>query len=315
MVAAFLDVSTGEFLVAQGDSEYIDKLLQDFSPSEILVCKQQKARFRDTFGEHYHSFFLDDWAFAPDFASQSLNAHFGTASLKGFGIDDLEEGIIASGAVLFYLSETQHDKLKHISAIGRILRDQYVWMDRFTIRNLELHHSYNPGAVTLLDVIDKTISPMGGRLLKRWLALPLKDIGQIRERHEVVEWLIAHLEALDSVRGQIKRISDLERLISKVATGKSGPREVVMLRESLDAIIPIKQLAMASGQPSVRALGEKLQDCAVLREKIGTTLSPDSPVSISKGGAIASGINPELDELRSISNSGNEYLEAIEASE
>ena len=216
--AAFLDVSTGEFLVAQGDSEYIDKLLQDFSPSEILVCKQQKARFRDTFGEHYHSFFLDDWAFAPDFASQSLNAHFGTASLKGFGIDDLEEGIIASGAVLFYLSETQHDKLKHIASIGRILRDQYVWMDRFTIRNLELHHSYNPGAVTLLDVIDKTISPMGGRLLKRWLALPLKDIGQICERHEVVEWLIANLEALDSVRGQIKRISDLERLISKVAT-------------------------------------------------------------------------------------------------
>ena len=312
---SFLDVSTGEFLTAQGDSEYIDKLLQNFSPSEILVCKQQKARFRETFGERYHSFFLDDWVFATDFANQSLNAHFGTTSLKGFGIDDLEDGIIASGAVLHYLSETRHDRLAHISSIGRILRDQYVWMDRFTIRNLELYHSFNPNAVTLLDVIDKTISPMGGRLLKRWLALPLKDIPQIRERHEVVSWLMENRDDLEAVRGQIRRISDLERLISKVATGRAGPREIVMLKESLDAIIPIKELATSSGQVSVKALGGKLNGCELLREKIGTTLNADAPVAISKGGAIATGIDAELDELRKIAFSGKEYLEEIEARE
>ncbi len=312
---AFLDVSTGEFLTAQGDSEYIDKLLQNFSPSEVLVCKQQKAKFRDSYGERYHSFYLDDWVFAPDFALQSLNAHFGTVSLKGFGIDDLEDGIIASGAVLHYLSETRHDKLEHIATIGRILRDQYVWMDRFTIRNLELYHSFNPGAVTLLEVIDKTISPMGGRLLKRWLALPLKDIAQIRQRHEVVAWLIENRDSLEAIRNQIKSIADLERLISKVATGKAGPREVVSLKESLDAIVPMRRLALDSGQPSVKALGEKLHECQVLREKIGATLNAESPVAISKGGAIATGVNAELDDLRSISFSGKEYLEGIEARE
>ncbi len=312
---AFLDVSTGEFLTAQGDPEYIDKLLQNFSPSEILVCKQQKVRFRESFGENFHSFFLDDWAFASDFAHQSLNGHFGTASLKGFGIDDLEDGIIAAGAALHYLSETRHDKLSHITSILRILRDQYVWMDRFTIRNLELYHSFNPNAVTLLDVIDRTISPMGGRLLKRWLALPLKDIEQISERHEVVGWLMENTDSLEEIRSQIRRISDLERLISKVATGKAGPREMVILKESLDAILPIREMALASEQSSVRKLGGMLHDCAVLREKIGTTLNADAPVAISKGGAIATGIDSELDELRKIAFSGKEFLEEIEARE
>jgi DNA mismatch repair protein MutS len=197
--------------------------------------------------------------------------------LKGFGIEELPDGIVASGAVLYYLSETQHNKLQHITAIQRIAEDAYVWMDRFTIRNLELYHSYNPNAVTLLDVIDKTLSPMGGRLLKRWLALPLKDLGKIRNRHEVVGYLKDNREVLKTIQQQVKKISDLERLISKIATGKVSPREVVYLKESLDAIIPIKELALKSEQPAVKSIGENLHDCELLREKIKTTLNQEAP--------------------------------------
>ena len=312
---SFLDVSTGEFLTAQGNAEYIDKLLQNFNPSEVLVPKTCKNDFKTAFGEDFHSFFLEDWIYKEDYALETLTKHFQTNSLKGFGVEELKEGIIASGAILYYLSETQHNRVQHITAIQRIAEDAYVWMDRFTIRNLELYHSYNPNAVTLLDVIDKTLSPMGGRLLKRWLALPLKDANKVKSRHEVVAYLKSNPEILHNIQYQIKQISDLERLISKIAAGKVSPREIVYLKESLDAIIPIKTLALESPQEAVKVIGDSLHACDLLREKIKTTLNQDAPVAISKGNAIAAGINEELDELRSISTSGKEFLEGIEKRE
>ncbi|GAA4764976.1 DNA mismatch repair protein MutS [Flavobacterium hankyongi] len=312
---SFLDVSTGEFLTSEGNSEYVDKLLQNFSPSEILVPKQNKKDFLETFGDNFHAFYLEDWIYKEDYAKESLMNHFQTNSLKGFGIEELIHGIIASGAILYYLSETQHNKNNHITSIHRIAEDAYVWMDRFTIRNLELYHSYNPNAVTLLDVIDKTLSPMGGRLLKRWLALPLKDINKITGRHEVVAYLKENQGVLQQIQYQIKQISDLERLISKVAAGRISPREVIHLKESLDAIIPIKELALKSPQEAVKVIGDSLHACDLLREKIATTLNQDAPVAINKGNAIAFGVNEELDELRNISNTGKGFLEAIEKRE
>ncbi len=312
---SFLDVSTGEFLTAQGNAEYIDKLLQNFNPSEVLIQKNNKMDFKENFGDDYHCFYLEDWIYKEDYAFEILTKHFQTVSLKGFGIEDLKEGIIASGAILYYLSETQHNRVQHITAIQRIAEDAYVWMDRFTIRNLELYHSYNPNAVTLLDVIDKTLSPMGGRLLKRWLALPLKDANKIRSRHQVVSYLQENQEVLQKMQYQIKQISDLERLISKIAAGKVSPREVVYLKESLDAIIPIKTLALESPQEAVKIIGDSLHSCDLLREKIKTTLNQDAPVAIAKGNAIAKGVHAELDELRAISTSGKEFLDGIEKRE
>lgn len=312
---SFLDVSTGEFLTAQGNAEYIDKLLQNFNPSEVLIKKNNKMDFKENFGDDYHCFYLEDWIYKEDYAFEILTKHFQTVSLKGFGIEDLKEGIIASGAILYYLSETQHNRVQHITAIQRIAEDAYVWMDRFTIRNLELYHSYNPNAVTLLDVIDKTLSPMGGRLLKRWLALPLKDANKIRSRHQVVSYLQENQEVLQKMQYQIKQISDLERLISKIAAGKVSPREVVYLKESLDAIIPVKTLALESPQEAVKIIGDSLHSCDLLREKIKTTLNQDAPVAIAKGNAIAKGVHAELDELRAISTSGKEFLDGIEKRE
>lgn len=312
---SFLDISTGEFLTAQGNAEYIDKLLQNFAPSEVLMAKIHKNIFKDAFGDEYNHFYLEDWVYKEDYAFETLTNHFQTNTLKGFGVDDLPEGIIASGAILYYLSETQHNKRQHITAIQRIAGDSYVWMDRFTIRNLELYHSYNPHAVTLLDVIDKTISPMGGRLLKRWLALPLKDVQKIRGRHEVVKYFKEQREELELVQHQIKQISDLERLISKIATGKVSPRELVYLKDSLEAVLPIKEMALKGGNEAVKIIGDSLNSCEVLREKINVTINPDAPVAIAKGNAIAAGVNAELDELRSISSSGKGFLEAIELRE
>ena len=312
---SFLDVSTGEFLVSQGNEEYIDKLLQNFRPSEVLIPKQFKNQFTSVFGPDFHTFFLEDWVYKEDYALESLTKHFQTNSLKGFGVEELTEGLIASGAILFYLSETQHNKIQHITNIHRIAEDAYVWMDKFTIRNLELYHSYNPNAVTLLDVIDKTLSPMGARLLKRWLALPLKDATKIRSRHEVVSYLKENPEILQKIQYQIKQISDLERLISKVATGKISPREVIFLKDSLDAIIPIKTLALDSKNEALRVIGDSLHACELLREKIKTTIQEDAPVSINKGNAIAVGVHSELDELRGISSTGKGYLEDLERRE
>ncbi|WP_108171240.1 DNA mismatch repair protein MutS [Gramella gaetbulicola] len=306
---SFLDVSTGEFLCAQGNREYIDKLLQNFGPSEILVQKKYKKEFNESFGKDMHCFYLDDWIFKIDYAEETLNGHFQTKSLKGFGIDHLEEGIIASGAVLYYLAETRHHRLQHISSINRIAEEQYVWMDRFTIRNLELYHSTAANAVTLLDVIDKTISPMGGRLLKRWLALPLKDAEMIEKRLQVVDFLIKNPETLGDVQDQIREISDLERLISKVATQRISPREVNQLRNSLNSIIPVKELALKCNNEALKIIGDNLHSCDLLREKITESISEEAPVNVQKGNVIARGFSKELDELRDIAFSGKDYLD------
>ncbi|HCE53943.1 MAG: DNA mismatch repair protein MutS [Lutibacter sp. BRH_c52] len=312
---SFLDVSTGEFLTAQGNVEYIDKLLQNFSPSEVLVQKQHKAKFNELFGDRFYNFYLEDWIFKSEYANEALTNHFKVKTLKGFGIEELEEGIIASAVVLYYLSETQHNKLEHIAVINRISEENYVWMDRFTIRNLELYHSSSPNAVTLLDVIDKTISPMGGRLLKRWLALPLKDLNRIKRRHDIVKYFMDNDDFFELTTYQIKQISDIERLVSKVAVGKVNPREVVALKNSLNAIVPIKEAAEKSNNEALKIIGEQLQSCTTIREKISKTLNEDAPVNINKGNAIASGVSAELDELRAISTLGKGYLDNMQARE
>ncbi|WP_339662738.1 DNA mismatch repair protein MutS [Croceibacter atlanticus] len=311
MGVAFLDVSTGEFLTAQGSSEYIDKLLQNFAPSEILIAKQKKADFTTTFGSDFHTFYIEDWVFKTDYAHETLHQHFGVKSLKGFGVDHLEDGIIASGAILYYLSETQHHNLKHITSISRIAEDAYVWMDRFTIRNLELYQGTSLQSVTLLDVIDKTTSPMGGRTLKRWLALPLKNAEKIKKRHRVVNYFLNQKTLLSDVTSHIKQIGDIERLISKVATAKVSPREVIQLKNSLDAIVPIKTLALKSENDALKVIGDNLQSCDLLRGKITETLNEEAPVNILKGSTIARGFSKELDELRDIRFSGKEYLDKM----
>ncbi len=308
---SFLDISTGEFLTAEGSAEYIDKLLQNFRPSEVLFSKQKRKVFSEIFGDNFHVFHLEDWVFQSDYANETLQKHFDTKNLKGFGIDHLEEGVIAAGAALHYLGETRHNKLQHIARISRIAEDEYVWMDRFTIRNLELYHSNQENAVTLLDVIDKTISPMGGRLLKRWMALPLKNIERITSRHEVVSYLLENGTVQDKIQQHIKRIGDLERLISKVATGKINPREVVQLKNSLEAVIPVKAQALLSENESVKIIGDQLQECDLLRAKIKETLYEEAPVNILKGNAVAEGFNETLDELRAISRGGKDYLDQI----
>ena len=312
---SFLDVSTGEFLVAQGNDEYIDKLMQNFNPSEVLVQKQHKQQFLELFENRYYSFYLDDWVFQAEYANETLQNHFEVKNLKGFGIQDLKNGIIAAGAVLYYLSETRHNQLKHIQSISRIAEDNYVWMDRFTVRNLELYNPNSINAVTLLDVIDKTISPMGGRLLKRWLALPLKNIDAINNRHELVKFFIDSDEFSETVTYQLKQISDLERLISKVATGKASPREIVLLKNSLKAILPIKSSAESSENTTVKVLGKQIHNCEELITKISETLFDDAPVNINKGNAIANNVHQELDDLRAISSSGKQYLDEMLARE
>ena len=312
---SFLDVSTGEFLISQGTVDEVDKLLQNFNPSEILVSKQKKQDFSSKFSYPYQLFYLEDWVFQHDFAKDSICLHFKTKNLKGFGIENLNDGVIAAGAIMHYLSETQHQKINHISSIKRIPKEDYVWMDRFTTRNLELFNSNNLNAVTLIDVIDKTISPMGGRLLKRWLALPLKDLKEINSRQEVVEFFIQDLNSLNQIQHHIKLIGDIERLISKVATFKISPREVIQLKNSLEAIIPIKSLAEKSTNTSVKEIGVNLSNCDKLRDRIKETLLEEAPVNILKGNSISSEYSKELKELRNIAFSGKEVLDQMLARE
>ncbi|WP_198540770.1 DNA mismatch repair protein MutS [Capnocytophaga stomatis] len=308
---SFLDISTGEFLVAQGDKTNIDKLLQNFKPSEVLVAKKQKKEFTESFGEDFHLFYLEDWVYKEDYARQTLTQHFQTNSLKGFGVEELTEALLAAGSVLYYLSETQHNKLRHITSIQRIVEDAYVWLDKFTIRNLELYTGTSSQSVTLLDVIDKTISAMGSRTLKRWLALPLKDITKINQRHEVVSHFIGHIDILQKIKEHISKISDIERLISKVATGKISPREVVQLKNSLEIIPPIKEICLKSDNPDLKILGDKLHLCQQLCERIRLTINEEAPVNILKGDVVAQGFSPELDELRGLSVSGKGYLDEM----
>ena len=308
---SFLDVSTGEFLTAQGSTAYVSKLLQNFRPSEVLIEKQKRQQFSTAFGDNFNTFYLEDWVFQQDYTHESLCQHFKTKSLKGFGVDGLPNGLTASGAILHYLGETQHHKLQHITSIERLLEADFVWMDKFTIRNLELYHSNNSNAVTLIQVIDKTLSPMGGRLLKRWLALPLKSVAAIKARHDVVQYFYENETALMEIQSSLKGVGDLERLISKVATAKVSPREVVQLKNSLEQILPIKALALDCDHLHLNSLGKQIQDCEALRLKIKATLNEDAPVNILKGHTIASSANEELAALRAIAFSGKDYLDGM----
>ncbi len=312
---SFVDISTGEFLTAEGNEEQIDKLLQNFAPNEVLVSKAHKKDFTDVFGTTYHTFYIEDWVFQEDYAHETLTNQFKTKTLKGFGVDHLKHGIIAAGVVLHYLSETQHRQLQHINVLQRIAEEEHIWMDRFTIKNLELYHSNNLNAITLIDIIDKTISPMGGRMLKRWLALPLKNIEKIKRRHTVISHLTDQEELHQKLQHHIKMMGDLERLISKVATGKINPKEVIQLKNSLEAIVPVKEMTAESKNDALLLISDQLHSCDLLRNKIKETLFEEAPVLISKGKTIADGYSDELDELRELATSGKEYLDKMLARE
>ena len=308
---AFLDISTGEFMTAEGNFEYVDKLLNSFQPKEVLFQKGKEKLFKETFGHNFYTYTLDDWVYTEDTAFDRLTRHFETKTLKGFGVHGLQLGIIASGAILQYLDFTQHHQLKHITGLSRIEEDRYVWLDRFTIRNLELFSVINEGAKTLVQVIDRTISPMGARLLKRWVALPLKEIKRINERLDVVEHFVSHPGLKEELEDSLRQIGDLERIISKVATGRINPREVVHLKNSLAAIEPIKTACDQSGNDSLQRYAEQLNPCTSIKERIDKELVPEPPTQIGKGRVLADGISEELDELRGIAFSGKDYLKKI----
>lgn len=312
---AFLDISTGEFITTEGSYEYIDKLLTSFSPKEILFEKGKQQQFEKLFGSKYYIFTLDDWIYTEDAANDRLTKHFETASLKGFGIGGLKYGIIAAGAILHYLDITQHYQVKHISKLNRIEEDKYVWLDKFTTRNLELFRSINEGAHTLCDILDKTVSPMGSRLLKRWIALPLRNIASINERLDVVEYYLKYPAFREEIELHLSHAGDLERIVSKVAVGKVSPREIVQLKIALNAIRPIKELCDASGEKPLLKIADQLNPCNPIRERIEKEILPDPSSMISKGNVIASGVSEELDELRKILNSGKDYLIQIQKRE
>jgi DNA mismatch repair protein MutS len=312
---SFLDISTGEFLLAQGENDYIDKLLQSFKPNEVIVQKNKQKLFIEQFGDKFYLSTFEDWVFTRDFTYDLLVKHFGTTSLKGFGVDLLDHGIIAAGASLHYLFETQHEKIAHISSLQRIEEDHYVWLDRFTIRNLELLSTNNENAKTLIDIIDHTLSPMGSRMMKRWMILPLKDKIPIDDRLNIVEYLIKHKNLCETLQQNIKFIGDLERLISKVAVGKISPREVMQLKKALDSIIPIKEACNKSKDDSLKKIAEQLNPCLLMTEKIGKELSADPPTLLNKGNVINTGVSAELDELKEMSFSGKDFLLKIQQRE
>ncbi len=305
---AFLDISTGEFLAAEGSIEYIDKLLNNFSPKEVLFERGNQKLFQESFGNRFYTYPLEDWMFTEDTTRQKLLRHFQTASLKGFGIHELKLGIVAAGSILHYLELTQHTNLQHISSISRIEEEHYVWLDKFTIRNLELFHSINEGAKTLVDIMDKTVTPMGSRMLRRWISFPLKEIQSINERLNIVEYYLKNTGFKTEIEELISIIGDLERIISKVALGKINPREVVHLKNALAAIIPIKDLCSSTSETALIKIAEQLNPCITIREKIEQTLVDDPAGQVGKGQVIAGGVSPELDDLRKILFSGKDYL-------
>src|SRR5690606_14540386 len=312
---ALLDISTGEFLTAEGAFDYIDKLLAGFKPKEVLFEKGKKRDFQEKFGTRYYSYPLDDWAFAFDSSRDKLLKHFETSSLKGFGVEDMKLGITASGAILQYLELTQHHQISHINRLSRIEEDKYVWLDKFTVRNLELFRSVSEGGYSLIDVIDRTITPMGSRMLKRWVALPLKDVQAVTDRHAVVEHFFRSPELKDELRRLLYPVGDLERLVSKIATGRISPREMMQLRHALYNIGPIRDLTMSADNEVLRRMGEQLDECRSIREKIEREIEPDPPVMLSKGGVVRPGVSAELDELRDILFSGKDYLENLQKRE
>lgn len=311
---AFLDISTGEFLTAQGTLAYVDKMLQSFAPSEVLFCKQEKKAFLAAFGDNFHTYQLDDWCFGHDFAHEQLTSHFRTTTLKGFGIDGLPMGIIAAGVIIHYLKETEHKEIGHIGRITRLEEEKYVWLDRFTIRNLELIYAQQEGGVPLIQILDHTLTPMGARLLRKWVVLPLKEKKPIEERLDTVALLLSQEELHEGLTALLKQIGDLERLISKVAVRRISPRELVQLKKSLRQIAPIKELltrveGLDKGQSEVlRKYADQLNTCEFLVEKIEAELRDDAPLLSNQGGMIRSGVDPELDQLHQIAFAGKDYL-------
>jgi DNA mismatch repair protein MutS len=312
---SFLDVSTGEFYAAQGNENYVLKLLQGFSPSEIIFSKQSRDRFEKLLGDEYNIFALDEWIYSFDYAYEKLVGHFNTASLKGFGIDELGEAIIASGAILHYLEDTEHKDTSHIAAISRIDEDKYVWLDKFTIRNLEIVNSQHDGGVPLIDILDHTVTPMGSRQLRKWMILPLKDKLAIDERLKVVDILFNDTLLCDKIQEHLKHIADLERLISKVAVNRINPRELIQLKRSLKHIQPVRQLLEQHNSPELRKLADQLHPCEFLLEKIEKELRDDASINSNQGGIIKEGVDAELDELQKIAFSGKDYLLQIQRRE
>jgi DNA mismatch repair protein MutS len=308
---SFLDISTGEFFVAQGNSSYIAKLLQSFSPAEVVYQKQKNKQFLEEFGDQFYCNTQEDWVYSKDFSQEKLLNHFETITLKGFGVDDLEDGIIAAGAALQYLSDTQHLHVKHISNLQRLEENNHVWMDKFTIRNLELFGSSNVGAISLIDVLDSCTTPMGSRLLKRWLAFPLNQRRSVEDRHSVVQWLIENEDSSRSLEKSIKDIGDLERIISKVATVRINPREMVHLKNALLSLVDVKQITANCSNEVMNKIGDQINLCESVRDRIENEIQDDAPIALNKGSVIKAGVNTDLDHLRSIAHSSHEHLQQI----
>ncbi|RLD43862.1 MAG: DNA mismatch repair protein MutS, partial [Bacteroidetes bacterium] len=312
---SFLDISTGEYFVAEGDIEYIDKLLQSFLPSEVIIRRDLKTKFQEIFGDKYYITTFEDWVFTFDYAYDLLNKQFGTTSLKGYGIENMNNSIISAGAILHYLSETKHDKIKHITKLSRIEAERYVWLDRFTIRNLELINSSHEDATSLLDVIDDTKSPMGSRLIRRWIVLPLKDKAQIDERLNIVDYFHNKIQDEENIGELIKTVGDLERLISKVSISKINPREIMQLSFALETIPEFKKSLIFTKIPALERMAEQLNPCRTMYDKIKKTINPEAPVMVNKGSVILNGVNQELDDLRYITTSSKEILNSIKERE
>jgi len=312
---SFLDISTGEFYAAQGNEGYVLKLIQNFTPAEIIFTKGQREKLDGLFAEEYATFALDDWVYSFDFAQEKLLKQFNTSTLKGFGIDGMNEAIVAAGAILHYLEATEHNDTHHIASIARLDEDQYVWLDKFTIRNLEIVHSHNEGGVPLIQILDQTITPMGSRNLRKWMVLPLKERSRIEERLQAVNHFFDHADIAEKIAEQFRQIADLERLISKVAVGRVNPRELLQLKRALHAIAPVKQMLLNSGSPELIKFGNQIDPCEFLFEKIDRELKEDAPMLLHQGGIIKEKVNAELDELRAIAFSGKDYLLQIQKRE
>ena len=312
---AFLDISTGEFYTAEGNYEYIDKLLNSFQPKEVLFERGKEKFFKEKFGDRFYTYKLDDWVYTEDNSTDRLLKHFNTTTLKGFGVSNLPYGIIAAGSVLQYLEITQHENIKHISSLSRIEEENYVWLDKFTIRNLELFHPLSEEARTLVDVIDRTVSPMGARLLRRWVALPLKEIQSIRERQSIVEYILQHDEFREMLESQLQKMGDVERIVSKVAAGRVTPREILQLKNALYAIEPVRDACREADSEPLKKIGEQINPCHSIRDKIEKEVNPEAPTNIHKGNVINHGVSDELDELRDIAHSGRDYLKELQQRE
>lgn len=312
---SFLDLSTGEFMCAEGSASYLEKLIQSFAPSEIIYSKGAKKAAQELLKDDFITFHCEDWVFQYDFTYEKLKGHFGTANLKGFGIEDQELGIVAAGAILFYLEETEHKEIQHISAISRIAEEKYVWLDKFTIRNLELVYAQHDGGVPLIQILDQTVTPMGSRMMKKWMVLPLKDKGAIEERLNVVDFFYQNSVLIENIVGELKHIGDLERLISKVVVGRANPREINQIKRALKSLIPIKELLKSQENPTLKRLSDQLNLCEFLLEKIDKELKEDAPMLTHQGGIIKDGVDDELDEYRNLANTGKDFLVQLQQRE